>query len=140
MGSSWLGVTPDVSQVHGHAIDFVDNLTFLHAKVHENLKSSSVKYKASIYHHRHDVRFGVGDHVWAVLTKDCFPPREYNKLNARKIGPLEILEKINSNPYRVRLPPHICSSDVFNVKHLTPYVVHDDIEDSKTNLFLTRVT
>ncbi|GKF97714.1 hypothetical protein Tco_0293535 [Tanacetum coccineum] len=37
------------------------------------------------------------------------------------IGPLEIVEKINYNAYRLKLPSHIRCSDVFNVKHLLPY-------------------
>ncbi|KAM0027670.1 hypothetical protein Hdeb2414_s0019g00542891 [Helianthus debilis subsp. tardiflorus] len=46
---------------------------------------------------------------------------EYNKLSAKKIGPVEIVEKINPNAYRLKLPSHIRCSDVFNVKHLLPY-------------------
>nr|GEW81322.1 hypothetical protein [Tanacetum cinerariifolium] len=34
---------------------------------------------------------------------------------------LEIMEKMNSNAYRLKLPSHIRRSDVFNVKHLLPY-------------------
>nr|GEW01279.1 hypothetical protein [Tanacetum cinerariifolium] len=34
---------------------------------------------------------------------------------------LEIMEKMNSNAYRLKLPSHIRCSDVFNVKHLLPY-------------------
>jgi hypothetical protein len=30
--------------------------------------------------------------VWVVLTKDRFPIGEYNKLAARKIGPVEIVK------------------------------------------------
>ena len=56
--------------------------------------------------------------VWAILTKDRFPVGEYNKLAARKIGHLEILEKINPNAYRLKLPSHMRTSDVFNVKAL----------------------
>ncbi|GJY83567.1 putative nucleotidyltransferase, ribonuclease H, partial [Tanacetum coccineum] len=73
------------------------------------------------------VDFEEGDFVWAVLTKDRFPVGEYNKLSAKKIGPLEIVEKINSNAYRLKLPSHIRCSDVFNVKHLIPY--HGDCFD-----------
>ncbi|KAH7567705.1 hypothetical protein JRO89_XS07G0125600 [Xanthoceras sorbifolium] len=62
------------------------------------------------------------EHCRAVLTKDCFPVREYNKLDARKIGPLEVLQKINLNAYRLKLPNHIHTADVFNVKHLMPYL------------------
>ncbi|GJY74969.1 putative reverse transcriptase domain-containing protein [Tanacetum coccineum] len=52
---------------------------------------------------------------------------EYNKLSAKKIGPLKIVEKINSNAYHLKLPSHIRCSDVFNVKHLLPY--HGDSSD-----------
>ncbi|GJZ65504.1 hypothetical protein Tco_0622200, partial [Tanacetum coccineum] len=76
---------------------------------------------------RRQVDFEVGDFVWAILTKDRFPVGEYNKLSAKKIGPLEIVEKINSNAYRLKLPSHIRCSDVFNVKHLLPY--HGDSSD-----------
>jgi hypothetical protein len=37
--------------------------------------------------------------VWAILKKDRFPVGEYNKLAARKLGPIEIIEKINPNAY-----------------------------------------
>ncbi|KAH9681967.1 Endonuclease [Citrus sinensis] len=70
---------------------------------------------------RRALEFQVGDLVWAILTKDKFLVGEYNKLSARKIGPLEIIEKINPNAYRLKLPSHIRTADVFNVKHLIPY-------------------
>ncbi|GKE37844.1 hypothetical protein Tco_1461249, partial [Tanacetum coccineum] len=44
-----------------------------------------------------------------------------------KIGLLEIVEKINFNAYRLKLPSHIRCFDVFNVKHLLPY--HGDSFD-----------
>ena len=46
---------------------------------------------------------------------------EYNKLSAKKISHLEIIEKINLNAYRLKLPSHIRTTYVFNVKHLIPY-------------------
>ncbi|GKA53930.1 putative reverse transcriptase domain-containing protein [Tanacetum coccineum] len=95
--------------------------------VHENLVRANSKYKQDADHKRRHVDFEEGDFVWAVLTKDRFPVGEYNKLSAKKIGPLEIVEKINSNAYRLKLPSHIRCSDVFNVKHLIPY--HGDSSD-----------
>nr|GEY76036.1 reverse transcriptase domain-containing protein [Tanacetum cinerariifolium] len=77
--------------------------------------------------------FEVGDFVWDVLTKDHFLVGEYNKLSAKKIGPLEIIEKVNSNAYRLKLPSHIQCSDVFNVKHLLPYHGNSSDEDSVGN-------
>ncbi|GKC76647.1 putative reverse transcriptase domain-containing protein [Tanacetum coccineum] len=77
--------------------------------------------------------FEAGDFVWAVLTKDHFPVGEYNKLLAKKISPLEIVEKINSNAYRLKLPSHIHCFDVFNVKHLLPYYGDSSDDDLVVN-------
>lgn len=64
----------------------------------------------------------MGGFVWAVLTKDRFSAHEYNKLSSRKIGHVEVIEKINPNAYKLKLPSHIHIKDVFNVKHLVPFV------------------
>lgn len=42
-------------------------------------------------------------------------------LKSKKIGPVKIIEWINPNAYRVELPSHLRTSDVFNVKHLSPF-------------------
>ena len=47
---------------------------------------------------------------------------DYKKLFAKKIGPVDIIEKINPNAYRLKLPSHIRTTDIFNVEHLIPYV------------------
>jgi hypothetical protein len=69
--------------------------------------------------------------MWAILTKDRFPVREYKKLAARKVGLIEIIEKINPNAYQLKLPSHIKMFDVFNVKHLVPFI--DDLSDEDAN-------
>lgn len=125
-----LGVAPDLSRDNAHAVELVGSLAQLHGQVHDNLQVSSAKYKASADRHRRDVQFKVGDQVWAVLTKERFKPGAYNKLKARKIGPLEVLEKMNANAYKVSLPSDVRCSDVFNVKHLFPYIASDEPEDS----------
>jgi hypothetical protein len=73
--------------------------------------------------------------VWAILIKDRFPVGEYNKLVAHKVGPVEIIAKINPSAYRLKLPSHIKTSDVFNVKHLVPFIEDSSKEDanSRTN-------
>ncbi|KAI9180880.1 hypothetical protein LWI28_008982 [Acer negundo] len=65
-----------------------------------------------------------------VHKQDRFAVGEYNKLAAKKIGPLEIVEKINPNAYRLKLPSHIRTHNVFNVKHLIPF--HGDSSDDDT--------
>jgi hypothetical protein len=47
---------------------------------------------------------------------------EYNKLIERKTNHCEVLQKINNNDYKIRLPNHLKTSDVFNVQHLTFYL------------------
>ncbi|GJW82986.1 putative reverse transcriptase domain-containing protein [Tanacetum coccineum] len=121
-------MTPRVSSsVPKKVQDFVAGLHDVHKVVHENLVRANSKYKQDADHKRRHVDFEEGDFVWAVLTKDCFPVEEYNKLSAKKVGPLEIVEKINSNAYRLKLPSHIRCSNVVNVKHLIPY--HGDSSD-----------
>ncbi|CAA7029166.1 unnamed protein product [Microthlaspi erraticum] len=111
-----LNVAPDRTRSHGRACDMIDDFAAVHQQVRTNIEASTAKYKAVVDARRRDLQFQVGDKVWAVLTKDRFPPNTYNKLKARKIGPLEVLEKINNNAYRLRLPPHMNTADVFNVK------------------------
>jgi hypothetical protein len=73
--------------------------------------------------------------VWVILTKDRVLVGEYNKLVDRKVGPIEIVEKINPNAYRLKLPSHIKTSNVFNVKQLVPFIGDSSDEDpnSKVN-------
>ncbi|KAJ9552872.1 hypothetical protein OSB04_016917 [Centaurea solstitialis] len=109
--------------------DFVDGLHEVHKAVYDNLVHANAKYKQFADQARRQVDFEVGDFVWVVLTKDRFSVGEYNKLSAKKIGPVEIVEKINPNAYRLKLPSHIRCADVFNVKHLLPY--HGDSSDDE---------
>lgn len=50
---------------------------------------------------------------------------QYNKLKARKIGPVEIVERMNANANRLALPPHVHTADVFNVRYLFKYEPDD---------------
>nr|GEX45500.1 putative reverse transcriptase domain-containing protein [Tanacetum cinerariifolium] len=127
-------MTPQVSSsIPKKVQDFVIGLHDVHKAVRDNLVHANSKYKQDADQKRRHVDFEVGDFVWAVLTKDRFPVGEYNKLSAKKIGPLEIVEKMSSNAYRLKLPSHIRCSDVFNVKHLLPYHGNSSNEDSVGN-------
>lgn len=110
---------PDRTRLHGEASTFVAAIKDIHDKAIVNLETSATKYKASADSHRRRLVFEVGDNVWAYFTRDRMPAREYNKLKAKKIGPLKVLERINDNAYRLELPQGINTSDVFNVKYLS---------------------
>ena len=51
---------------------------------------------------------------------------------AHKIGPVEIVKKINPNAYQLKLPSHIKTLDVFNVKHLVPFIEDSSEEDTNS--------
>ncbi|KAG2332572.1 hypothetical protein Bca52824_003752 [Brassica carinata] len=117
-----LSTLPDRTRLHGGA-----------EQTTTNLETSVQKYKAAADAHRRRLIFEVGDLVWAVLTRDRMPAHSYNKLKAKKIGPLEVLERINDNAYRLRLPADITTSDVFNIKYLSRYFPPEQPSDSRAN-------
>ena len=119
----------DKTRIHGKVATFVSCLQDVHQAVHDNLLKAASKYKQAVDKKRHHIEFDVGDYVWAVLTKDRFPVGEYNKLSAKKIELMEIVKKINSNAYLLKLPSHIWTTDVFNVKHLVLFA-GDSSDDS----------
>lgn len=128
-----LATTPDLTCHHGEAVDFVSDLQKVHVTAQQNLQQSAAKYKAAADTKLREVLFALGDQVWVYLTKERLPLREYNKLKSKKIGPVEIVECINPNAYRVKLPPGLRTSDVFNVKYLSPFHGVNDPADSWTN-------
>lgn len=128
-----LTTLPDKTRVHGEALDFVSGIQAIHQMATNNLTTSASKYKAAADRKRRELIFAPGDSVWVVLTKDRLPAGDYNKLKSRKIGSVEVIEMINPNAYRVRLPPTLRTSDVFNVKHLFPYHGNNDDPDSWSN-------
>jgi len=88
-----------------------------------------VKYKANAFKKKRGVEFEAGDFVWVVLTKDRFCIGKYNKLDARKIGHVEIIDKINPNAYRLKLSSHIMTYDMLNVNNLVSFHVISSDED-----------
>lgn len=124
---------PDRTWFHGDASAFVDAILDVHTQTKAHLETAAIKYKTAADKHRRRVVFQVGDFVWAFLTRERMPARDYNKLKAKKIGPLEILERFNDNAYRVQLPAHINCSDIFNVRFFTPFIAEDTGSDSVVN-------
>ncbi|KAJ8615537.1 hypothetical protein MRB53_034909 [Persea americana] len=115
----------------------------VHDVVKQRLGDSNARYKQAADRKRREVIFELGDFVWAVMTKEHHPIGNYGKLTDRKIGPLEVLECLNNNAYRLKLPSHFKTSDLFNVKHLIPYVgdfSDDDFANSRANSFQPRGT
>jgi len=124
------------------ANELAEHLRGIHEQVKLAIQKSNDKFKARVDRHRRQVLFDVGDFVWAVVTRGRFPVAKYNKLRERNIGPCEILQKINDNAYKLHLPSHLKTFDVFNVKHLSPcFADFDDIAvNSRASSFQPGVT
>ena len=129
-----LDLTPllDLKRTHIKAEDLIAHIKEGHKLTIKNLQESTAKYKAMADKKQCPLEFEEGDFVWAILTKDRFPIREYNKLVVRKIGPIEIVKKINANAYQLKLPSHIKTSNVFNIKHFVLFI--DDSLADDANL------
>lgn len=110
-----LAPVPRVAKPLPKAKEMADHLQSIHEQVQKRIQASNAQYKKQHDQHRHIVVFEVEDLAWATLTKDRFPVREYHKLRERKNWPCEILQRIDDNAYRLRLPSHIRTSDAFNV-------------------------
>ncbi|XP_022871711.1 uncharacterized protein LOC111390827 [Olea europaea var. sylvestris] len=121
-----LAPIPRVGRFNNKVDEMAEHLRGIHEQVKLSIQDSNTKYKVRADSHRRQVLFDVGDFVWAVLTLDRFLAGEYNKLKELKIGPCEVLQKINDNAYRLCLPSHLKTSDVFNVKHLSPCFMESD--------------
>jgi hypothetical protein len=66
------------------------------------------------------------------LRKDRFPNKHKSKLSPRGDRPFRVLEKINDNAYKIKLPPDYTDiSSTFNVKDLLSFV--DEFESRMTH-------
>ena len=128
-----LATTPDNTRHHGEAIDFITSLQDVHKLTQSHLEAATTKYKFTADAKRRELIFEPGDLVWVYFTKERLPLRDYNKLKSKKMGPFEVVERINPNVYRVKLPEHLRTSDVFNVKHLSPFKGDNPDQDSWAN-------
>lgn len=99
----------------------MEELQQIHKKTYDHLVTSWHKYEVAADKKRRHVEFEVGDLVWAFWPKSVLKLMS-TFLAAPKIGPLEILEKINPSLYCLQLLANLRMSDLFNVKHLVPYV------------------
>ncbi|XP_059430112.1 uncharacterized protein LOC132163758 [Corylus avellana] len=122
-----LAPLPDLKRIDTKAEDLIVHIQEGHKLTIKNLEESKAKYKVDADKKRRALEFEEGDFVAAGNALS-----EYNKLAARNIGLVEIVKKINPNAYHLKLPSHIKTSDVFNVKHLVPFMKDSSEEDANS--------
>jgi hypothetical protein len=80
------------------------------------LDKSQAKYKARHDKHRVDHQFQVGDRVWLHIRKERLKV-EGKKIKPIRYGPFTILEKSDTNAFRLYLPPYMHIYSVVNVEN-----------------------
>jgi hypothetical protein len=90
----------------------------------DRLLQAQTMMKATYDKHLRDMEFVVGDWVWLRLNhRSATTIREgrYSKLGPKYFGPYQILERIGSISYRLRLLARARIHDVFHIAFLKKY-------------------
>jgi hypothetical protein len=73
-----------------------------------------------------------GDLIWLHLRKERILDFRKSKLMFCADGHFKLLEKINDNAYKLKLPPEFGVSPTFNISDLQPYLGEEDEVPSRT--------
>jgi len=111
----------DISPKNPAAIDRAERMQTALRFAREHLVSAQQRQTRNADQHRRPAVFAVGDSV--LLSTDGLQLRQgTNKLCSRYIGPFEVIEVINPNAYKLKLPPQLQAlHPTFNIEKLKPY-------------------
>jgi hypothetical protein len=102
------------------AQEHADNLHKLHETLVENVTAAQ-NTQAKYYDAKHKlITFAPGDKVW-LQSSNLQTQRPSKKLDWKRLGPFEVVERIGLQAYRLRLPSSMKCHDVFHVSLLEPY-------------------
>jgi hypothetical protein len=107
----------------------------LHKGVRFQIEKKNRLYASKANKGRKLVVFQPGNGVWVHMRKERFPNQRKSKLQPRGDGPIQVLERINDNAYKIDLPCQYGVSATFNVADLTLF---DTDFDSRSNPFVER--
>ncbi|XP_057543336.1 uncharacterized protein LOC130821562 [Amaranthus tricolor] len=114
------------------AEEMIKQMEAVHKQVHDNLESTSAKYKKKADKHM-KIKQAIkeGDLVWVYLRKERFPQLRRNKLMPRAIGPYPVKKKYGENAFEVQIPAEYNISHTFNIGDLT---LHEPTQELRTIL------
>ncbi|WVZ64454.1 hypothetical protein U9M48_013963 [Paspalum notatum var. saurae] len=104
----------------------------LHETTKSSIENMNEKYKLAGSKGRKQVLFEPSDLVWLHLRKEHFSDLRKSKLMPRAAGPFKMLEKINDNAYKFKLPADFGVGPTFNIADLKPYLEEEDDLASRT--------
>ncbi len=97
-------------------------MTAIHKETKKALTEAAGRMKTQYDKRKRTARdLQVGDRVWLDSTNLSLP-RPKKKLDDKRVGPFEIIEKAGVSAYKLKLPPHWKIHPRFNEKLLTPYI------------------
>ncbi len=104
------------------AADFAKAITIIHKEAQKALDKAAGRMKAQYDKgKRIALNHQIRDRVWLDSTNLSLP-RPKKKLDDKRVGPFEIVEKAGASAYKLKLPPHWRIHPCFNEKLLTPYI------------------
>ena len=122
------------------ATEFAKRLQIIRSELQAELSHSN-DYISKYYnqHHQPAPEFVSGDKVW-LIRRNIKTSRPSEKLDYRKIGPYEIIEKRGTSSYLLKLPPSLKRlHPVFNVSLLEPYIDPAIIPDRSSDPLPSRI-
>jgi hypothetical protein len=112
------------------ANEFARNIHDLHAEINQRINNSNATYKKAADVHRRLKEFSIGDFVMVRIKPERFPQGVAKKLQARSMGPFQIVKRLGSNAYMLELPPEMGISPIFNIEDLAAYKEPDASENT----------
>ncbi|CAL2237612.1 unnamed protein product [Prunus armeniaca] len=103
------------------ANEFACHIHDLHAEIIQRINKSNATCKRDADVHRRLKEFSVGNFVMVRIKPERFPQGIAKKLQARSMGPFQVLKQLGSNAYMLELPPEMGISPIFNIEDLAPY-------------------
>ena len=93
----------------------------LHKSINNQITMNNAKYKSTTDAHRRYKCFEIGNFVMIRLRPERFPPGTFSKLQARGMGPFEVLSKVGENGYVIDIPNDWGIHSTFNIEDLVAY-------------------
>jgi len=93
----------DTSFIHKEGESRPEFVKKLHERVRNQIENQTKVYATKGNKGRKELVLNERDWVWLHLKKDRFPTNRESKLIPRGDGPLQVLERMNNNAYRLDL-------------------------------------